>query len=418
MSSDGWSEARLGDFIEVRHGFAFKTKYANGEPAPYALFTRKNFALGGGFREDEPRYYGGPFEARFVLEPGDLMVVLTDLSKNGDVLGLPAIVPRTGEVRYLHNQRVGKVLVKRPGLDRRFLYSLLRSPSYRRHVLSTASQTTVRDTAPSRLHDYTFRLPSLDEQRRIGEVLGALDDKIDSNRRLTGLLEETAATLFRARFVDFVGVEEFEDSELGPIPRGWRSGELGEIGAVHRQPVRGPSDLPYIGLDSMPRNSTVLAEWLSDGAPQGQACAFDVGDILFGKLRPYFHKVGVAAIRGRCSTEILVVRPRHPAVFGVLLSHVASSAFIDYCVSVSRGTRMPRAEWTDAQRFAIAIPPIEVAAEFARTSRTLYAQVRSCVHESITLASIRDALLPKLISGDIRVPDSSDVAEVIEPVVA
>jgi len=167
----------------------------------------------------------------------------------------------------------------------------------------------------------------------------------------------------------------------------------------------------------MPRKSTVLAEWLTEDAPQGQASAFGVGDILFGKLRPYFHKVGVAPISGRCSTEILVLRPKDQALFGVLLGHLASSAFIEYCVSVSRGTRMPRAEWSDAQRFAIAIPPLDVAAEFSKTTRTLYAQVHSCVHESRTLASLRDALLPKLVSGEIRVPDTSDPAEVIEPMV-
>ena len=66
-------------------------------------------------------------------------------------------------------------------------------------------------------------LPPIERQRAIAAVLGALDDKIDSNRRLAGLLEETAATLFRARFVDFVGVDEFDDSELGPIPQGWRA---------------------------------------------------------------------------------------------------------------------------------------------------------------------------------------------------
>jgi type I restriction enzyme S subunit len=347
---------------------------------------------------------------RAVPEPGDLI-----LCREAPV-GPTAIVPASPRVCL--GQRT---VLLRPDQQRvipeYLLYALL-SPRIQASLRELSEGSTVAHLNVAEIRRFRVSLPPLEEQRRIVGVLGALDGKIDSNRRLAGWLEESAATLFRARFVDFVGVEEFEDSELGPIPHGWRSGELGEIGAVHRQPVRGPSDLPYVGLDSMPRKSTILAEWLSDGAPQGQAWAFDVGDILFGKLRPYFHKVAVAPIGGRCSTEILVVRPRQPALFGVLLGHVASSAFIDYCVSVSRGTRMPRAEWADAQRFAIAIPPIEVAAEFARTSRTLYEQVRSCVHESITLASIRDALLPKLISGDIRVPDSRDVAEVIEPMVA
>lgn len=246
-------------------------------------------------------------------------------------------------------------------------------------------------------------------------MLGTLDDKIDSNRRLAGLLEETAATLFRARFVDFVGVEEFEDSEIGRLPRGWQAGTLGEISQPHRELVKGADHLPYIGLDAMPRGSTVLAEWATNNEPRGQAATFDAGDILFGKLRPYFHKVGVAPVSGRCSTEILVLRPASPEYYGVLLGHVASKAFIDYCVSVSRGTRMPRAEWRDAEAFKIAIPPRAAAADFTSLLKAMYAHVRILTLESRSLAGIRDVLLPKLISGQIRVPDTADPQEVIEP---
>jgi type I restriction enzyme S subunit len=245
-----------------------------------------------------------------------------------------------------------------------------------------------------------------------------VDDKIDSNRRLARLLEETAAALFRARFVDFVGVEEFDDSELGPIPRGWRAGSLADIASVYRDFGSGQNELPYIGLDAMPRKSTVLADWSTADAPRGQTARFERGDILFGKLRPYFHKVGVAPIRGRCSTEILVLRPIDPMRYGLLLGHVSSTAFIDHCVAVSRGTRMPRAEWKDAGTFRIALPSAPTLREFDDLVRTLYAQIISLTHESRTLAAARDALLPKLISGEIRVPDTTDPAEVIEPLVA
>ena len=107
---------RLGDLVEVVHGYAFKTRYATDEPSQYALFTRKNVALGGGFREDSPRYYHADFAERFLLVPGDMLLVLTDLSKHGDLLGLPAIVP-PADLRYLHNQRMGKVVVRDDRVD-------------------------------------------------------------------------------------------------------------------------------------------------------------------------------------------------------------------------------------------------------------------------------------------------------------
>jgi type I restriction enzyme S subunit len=104
-------------------------------------------------------------------------------------------------------------------------------------------------------------------------------------------------------------------------------------------------------------------------------------------------------------------------MYGVMLGHVASQAFIEHCVAVSRGTKMPRAEWRDAGSFAIAIPPLDEAAGHTNLTRVVYEQIRSLIHESRALTSIRDALLPKLISGEIRVPDTTDAEEVTGPVI-
>jgi type I restriction enzyme S subunit len=341
---------------------------------------------------------------------------------SGDVL-LTSEAP-LGEAAYLNGSAtfcLGQRLFglrARPGVaNGRFLFYALVSPTVQGRLHARASGTTAQGIKQSELRQVELDLPTLPEQERIASVLGALDDRVDSNQRLARLLEQIAQTDFQARFVDFVGAENLEDSEVGQIPMGWRAGVLGDIGVVHRDLIKGPIDLPYVGLDVMPRSSTVLTEWREEDAPTGQAALFEVGDILFGKLRPYFRKVGVAPIAGRSSTEILVLRPVRPEYYGVLLGHVASGAFIEHCVAVSRGTRMPRAEWKDASAFKIAIPPEEVAAAFTALVQDLYAKIRCLTHESRTLAAIRDALLPRLISGQIRVPDTSDPGEVIEPLV-
>ncbi len=104
---------------------------------------------------------------------------------------------------------------------------------------------------------FPIMLPAPDEQQQILSVLGVLDDKIDSNRRLAALLEQTAAELFRARFVDFVGVEEFEDSEIGRIPRGWRVAPFCD--AIQINPARGlkrGETGPFIEMSAVPSLST------------------------------------------------------------------------------------------------------------------------------------------------------------------
>jgi type I restriction enzyme S subunit len=240
-------------------------------------------------------------------------------------------------------------------------------------------------------------LPDLNEQRRIAGVLSALDDKIEHNSRISNRLAHLARDLFGNSVVRWRA-----DS---------RPALLGDLAAPNREPA--DATQPYIGLDAMPRGSTVLSEWAVEDAPNGQAIRFRRGDVLFGKLRPYFKKVGVAPIDGRCSTEILVLRPVEPHLWGLLLGYVSSDAFISYCVQVSRGTKMPRAEWRDISTFPVAIPSDEQASELASQMKLLHESAIALVHESKSLASIRSALLPKLVSGAVRVPDGYDPDEAL-----
>jgi type I restriction enzyme S subunit len=249
-------------------------------------------------------------------------------------------------------------------------------------------------------------IPPSDEQARIASVLGGLDDKIASNVGLATTIEEVVLREFQGRFVDFVGTELLDD-----IPAGWEQRSLGQIAFVHRELTTGASTDPYIGLDAMPRGSTVLRDWIEDKAPTGQAARFESGDLLFGKLRPYFKKVGVAPISGRCSTEILVIRPKDEDYYGIVLGHLASDRFIEHCVAVSRGTRMPRSEWGDAATYQIAVPPKAIAREFSDLARAAYAKIGALVLEARILRELLTELRPKLISGEIRVPPDADEEE-------
>ena len=108
-----WREVTLGDLIDIKHGFAFKGASIHDEPQGDVLLTPGNFAIGGGFKGDRFKYYDGSVPEEFVLDEGDLLVTMTDLSKQSDTLGYPALVPAsTNGRRYLHNQRLGKVLPK------------------------------------------------------------------------------------------------------------------------------------------------------------------------------------------------------------------------------------------------------------------------------------------------------------------
>ena len=191
------------------------------------------------------------------------------------------------------------------------------------------------------------------------------------------------------------------------MPRGWRVGTVSEIaGNVRRgvQPEDVTANMPYIGLEHMPRRSIALAEWGLVQDVVSNKFRFQRGEILFGKLRPYFHKVGVA-VDGVCSTDILVIAPKSSEWFGLVLSHVSSVELVNYTDAASTGTKMPRTNWNDIARYEIAVPPIEAARAFTMQIASLVERIRLSIFESRTLAALRDALLPKLMSGEVRVKD-------------
>ena len=255
-----WREVTLGDLIDIKHGFAFKGASIHDEPQGDVLLTPGNFAIGGGFKGDRFKYYDGSVPEEFVLDEGDLLVTMTDLSKQSDTLGYPTLVPAsTNGRRYLHNQRLGKVLPKgNVEICMRYLCYMMCTDDYRHEVLASATGTTVKHTSPDRIRQYSFTLPPLPEQRAIAHVLGTLDDKIELNRRMNETLEDMARALFKSWFVDFNPVRAkmegrcrrgeslpglpadlydlFPDrlvpSELGEIPEGWEVKALDEIATL------------------------------------------------------------------------------------------------------------------------------------------------------------------------------------------
>jgi type I restriction enzyme S subunit len=135
--------------------------------------------------------------------------------------------------------------------------------------------------------------------------------------------------------------------------------------------------------------------------------------VLFGKLRPYFRKVGIAPVGGVCSTDIVVISPPESTWRSFVALVASSTEFVAFTNQSSTGTKMPRTSWPEMSRYPVAMPRPHVAACFERLTRPSLERIVSLVHESRTLAALRDTLLPKLISGEIRVKDAERVLEAI-----
>ena len=346
-----------------------------------------------------------------------------------------------GEIAQIDNRKValGQRLITLRGkpdvLNNTYLKFAMQAAFVQNQLKARSTGTTVLGISQRELRKVEIPLPPLSEQRRIAHILGTLDDKIELNRQMNETLEATARAIFKSWFVDFDPVKAkikgrkppfmdaetaslfpsaFQDSPLGEIPQGWKIGTLGEVSENVRRSVKTSeidSNECYIGLEHMPRRNIALFKWQTAARIISNKFRFKKCEILFGKLRPYFHKVGVAPLNGICSTDILVIRPIDSEWFGVVLGLVSSDNFIAYTDACSEGTRMPRTNWNDMSRYEIALPKAEIAKKYTELIQPIINKIVENIHQSRTLAQTRDTLLPKLLSGEIRVDAAAEILE-------
>lgn len=271
----------------------------------------------------------------------------------------------------------------------RFIYYLLQRIDVAAMDVGSASPTLNRN----HLYPLEVTIPSVAEQEAIAEVLGALDDKIAANNAAA----ERADELVRAMYQHLVqGELQLRDICSNPRANVLPGGEV----------------VPYVGLEHLPRRHLWLGELGASSEVTSAKTEFAAGDTLFGKLRPYFHKVVSAPVEGVCSTDILVLRPREVQMAGLVLAAAASDETVNEMAAKSAGTKMPRANWQDLSACKIRGADDLGTREFSRRVMAIRDAVEMSSHESRTLAQLRDTLLPALMDGTLRVKDA--VAQVEE----
>jgi len=436
MAGNAWLDVTLSEILDVKHGFAFAGENIRENPPGDILLTPGNFTVGGGFKRDKYKYFDGVVPEEYVLHENDLIVTMTDLSKQADTLGYPALVPKPSQFRFLHNQRLGKVVIRdHAKVDKRFISYLLRTPDYRHEVLASATGTTVKHTSPSRILAYKTSIPPLPEQRAIAHILGTLDDKIELNRRMNETLEALAWALFKAWFVDFDAVraktegrdlglskkiadlfpDSFEDSELGEIPKGWGVGRLGDVLEQRVERCVASAETaarPYVPIDCISPRSLSLVESKPGDEAQSSLTRFYKGDLLFGAMRPYFHKVCIAPFDGTTRTTAFVLTPRRKRDFSFATLLVHNPDTIDFATRHSTGTTIPYAVWRHSLEDMPTVIPLQPVRDlFDDRVRPLLDRISSPYFEYRTLVALRDTLLPKLISGELRLKHVERILE-------
>jgi type I restriction enzyme, S subunit len=421
-----WREHPLKSFVDPARSICYGIVQPGSPVADGVPILRVNNFTGTGLDVSSAMRVSTGIEdnyRRSRLQGGELLVTLVGS------LGLTAIAPP--EMQGWNVARAVGVIPLSPDADIRWINFVVRSRPAQEFMAMRANTTVQATFNLKDLAELPIPMPPEELRVPMSELLSALDDKIELNRRMNETLEASARALFRDWFVDFgptrakqAGAAPYLSPDLWSLfparlddegkPEGWEWGTLGDVaGSVNAkvEPNQIDPDTPYIGLEHMPRQSIALGEWEGAGKVSSAKSSFKAGQILFGKLRPYFHKVGIAPVDGICSTDIVVIQAKQPYNAALVLACVSTEDFVAFTDKGSTGTKMPRTSWTIMGGYQLVKPQRQLAEKFETVVGAMYEKIITNIHESRTLAQTRDMLLPKLMSGEIRVRGAGTLLE-------
>lgn len=321
------------------------------------------------------------------------------------------------------------------GNDERFAYYFLKQFNFTGYNSGSAQPSLNRNF----LHPVPIQVPPVPDQRAIAHILGTLDDKIELNRRTSETLEAMARALFKSWFVDFDPVrakldgrwqrgqslpahlydlfpDRLVDSELGEIPEGWEAATLESVATLNPETwtaATRPVEIEYVDLSGTKwgRIETITHFKVAD-APSRAQRVLRPGDTIVGTVRPGNGSYALISDEGLTgSTGFAVLRPRVPANAGFVYLAATCRENIEILASLADGGAYPAVRPDVVLATPVASPDASVMGPFSRMVQPWVGAIASCQHESRTLAALRDTLLPKLISGELRVSDASRLAE-------
>ncbi|AFL75743.1 restriction endonuclease subunit S [Thiocystis violascens] len=338
------------------------------------------------------------------LQDGDLLFGRRSVVEAG--AGKCALVVAPTEPLTFESSII-RVRLNQDKANPRFFHYFFASPEGRGLIRTIVSGATVKGIRGSELARLPVVAPPLPLQNTVAEILKAYDDLIENNRRRMALLEESARQIYREWFVRlrFPGHEHTRIIE--GVPEGWERTTFGDLCCEIRETVNPEAldpDTAYIGLEHIPRRSIALTEWGTAEQVTSSKHRFAAGDVLFGKIRPYFHKVGIAFLDGVASSDAIVLRPYHPHHLGFVLMTASSDPFVATTAQTMReGSKMPRADWKQMRAYPAPLPPPGLLDSFQATIEPIVEQLRTLTFANQKLRTARDILLPRLMSGEIAV---------------
>jgi type I restriction enzyme S subunit len=433
MASD-WKETSLGAEVDMLTGFPFRSeRYTDFDDG--IRLVRGDNIIQGAMRWDGVKKWPASESAEhdlFKLREGDVVLAM---DRPWIEAGLKYAAISKHDLPCLLVQRTAR-LRGGPMLDTGFLRYLIGSREFTQHIHAITTGTAVPHISGNQIKDFTFARPSLAEQKGIASALGALDEKIELNRRMNATLEAIARALFQSWFVDFAPVrakldgrrpigldkttaalfpETFGVSNVGRVPKGWAFGKVADLATFSRGAIN-PGDFPtetfdHFSLPAFDAGRTPKAELGS--AIMSNKLVVTPNSVLLSKLNPHIPRIWLPDLhptrRSVCSTEFMVACSKSDMSREYLFSLFTSSAFASIYGTLVTGTTgsHQRIRPEGIQEMKVVIPPGTLIQAFTALAKPMFDRINRNTDQSKTLRTLRDTLLPKLLSGELSVPSIS-----------
>lgn len=419
-----WTATTLGAEVDLLTGFPFKSERYT-DAADGIRLVRGDNIVQGVMRWDGVKKWPAMESAQygmFQLREGDVVLAM---DRPWIEAGLKYAAISKYDLPCLLVQRTTR-LRGGPKLDNGFLRYLIGSQEFTQHIHAITTGTAVPHVSGGQIKEFAFSLPPLAEQKAIAAVLGALDDKIELNRRMNATLEGMARALFQSWFIDFDPVRakldghkllaldpatnalfpaSFDETKLGYIPHGWTAGNFGEIISAERKRI-GVSDA--VVLSAVASSQLVR----SDEHFNKQVYSKSISNYLkvrhwnfaYNPSRINIGSIGMLKenIVGAVSPVYEVFNPKTAYHWFVerALAQLDTKGWIQTLCS---GSVRQSLKLRDLESIPLVIPPLPIVQAFNKAWEPWYQLIQASERESHTLVALRDTLLPKLLSGEVSV---------------
>ncbi len=409
-----WTLTKLGNVADLKNGYAFKSKdfFHTGIPViKIKNIVPPNVTL------DEVVYYNGELSnnlSKYIVSKGDILISMTGSTVNQMSSAVGKIGRYNKNIIALLNQRVGKIEVSdKRKADIDYLYYFISRPEIQYALaLNATGSANQANISPDQIKDIDILMPLIDEQKRISDILSSLDDKIELNLEMNKTLEEMAMAIYKEWFVDFGPFQdgEYVDSELGPIPREWEIKRLKDFTIITMG--QSPSSRYYNKIrEGLPFHQGVKDYgWRfpmnNSFSTDGNRIA-EKGDILFSVRAPVgrINIAGNRLILGRGLAGI-----NHIDNYNNFLFYSLKTIFTKDDI-IGDGTVYKAVNKNDVEGIRILMPDSEALRRFIGVIEPMDLLIESNTTEIQALQNAREYLLPKLISGDIRVKEAEDTVK-------